>query len=162
VIEFRWYELVWAVINFAVLFFLLQKFLFRPVMSMMEKRRQEISANLKQAEEARQEAARLQAEYRQQLAAAQREAQEIMDRAVRAAEEAKARLVSEAQAEAARLRDRAVEAIAQEKDKALAELREEVTSLAIAAASRIIRRTMTEEDERRLVEEFARELGESP
>ncbi|MDI7249571.1 MAG: F0F1 ATP synthase subunit B [Bacillota bacterium] len=160
-IEFRWYELVWAVINFGILFFLLRKFLFGPVMGMMEKRRQEIAANLKQAEEARQETARLQAEYRAQLAAAQREAQEIMDRAVRAAEETRSRLVSEAQAEAARLRDRAVEAIAQEKEKALAELREEVTSLAIAAASRIIRRTMTEEDERRLVEEFAREMGET-
>lgn len=161
-IEFRWYELVWAVINFGILFFLLKKFLFGPVMGMMEKRRQEIAANLRQAEEARQEAARLQAEYRQQLAAAQREAQEIVDRAVRAAEEARTRLVSEAQAEAARLRDRAVEAITQEKEKALAELREEVASLAIAAATRIIRRTMTEEDERRLVEEFAREMGESP
>lgn len=159
-IEFRWYELVWAVINFGILFFLLRKFLFRPLMGMMEKRRQEISANLKQAEEARQEASRLQAEYRQQLAAAQREAQEIIDRAVRAAEEAKARLVSEAQAEAARVRDRALEAIVQEKEKALAELREEVTDLAIGVASRIIRRAMTEDDERRLVEEFARELGE--
>ncbi|MEW6397762.1 MAG: F0F1 ATP synthase subunit B [Bacillota bacterium] len=160
-IEFRWYELVWAVINFSILFFLLRKFLFGPVMGMMEKRRQEIAANLKQAEEARQETARLQAEYRGQLAAAQREAQEIMDRAVRAADEARARLVSEAQTEAARLRDRAVEAITQEKERALAELRDEVTSLAIAAAGRIIRRTMTEEDERRLVEEFAREMGES-
>lgn len=160
-IEFRWYELVWSVINFAILFLLLRKFLFRPVMGMMEKRRQEIAANLKQAEEARQETVRLQVEYRAQLTAAQREAQEIMDRAVRAAEETRSRLVSEAQAEAARLRDRAVEAIAQEKDKALAELREEVTSLAIAAAGRIIRRTMTEEDERRLVEDFARELGET-
>lgn len=160
-IEFRWYELVWAVVNFGILFFVLQRFLFRPVMGMMEKRNREIADNLRNAEEARAEAARLQAEYRQQLASAQREAQGILDRAVRSAEEAKSKIVEEAQNEAARLRDKALEAIGQEKEKALAELREEVTSLAISAASRIIRRTMTEEDQARLVTEFAREMGES-
>ena len=159
-LEFRWYELVWAVINFGLLFFILQRFLFKPVMGMMEKRRQEIADNLRRAEENQQEAARLQAEYRQQITAAQKEAQEVLDRALRAAEEARSRVVAEAQEEASRLREKAVEDIDREKEKALAELREEAASLAISAASRIIRRTMTEEDEKRLVAEFARDLGE--
>lgn len=152
-------EVVWAIINFLVLFLILKKFLFGPILGMMEQRRKEIAENLTKADEAQREAEKLRQEYLDQMAAARKEAQDIINQANKAGDSARAELLEEARAQASSLLSKAQETIQREKDKALAELREEVASLAILAASKVIDKTLTMDDHGRLVKDFVDEVG---
>lgn len=152
-------EVVWAIINFLALFIILRKFLFGPILGMMEQRRKEIADNLARADEAQREAEKLRQEYLDQMAAARKEAQDIINQANKAGEAARAELLEDARAQASNLLSKAQETIQREKDKALAELREEVASLAILAASKVIDKTLTVDDHGRLVKDFVDEVG---
>ena len=79
-----------AIINFLVLFFLLKKFLYKPVFNMLDARANEIDKNMSEAEQARDEAARLKAEYEESLKNAQTKAQEIIQNANKLGEETRA------------------------------------------------------------------------
>ncbi|MCL4424432.1 MAG: F0F1 ATP synthase subunit B, partial [Firmicutes bacterium] len=83
-------EVVWAIINFLVLFLILKKFLFGPILGMMEQRRKEIAENLTKADEAQREAEKLRQEYLDQMAAARKEAQDIINQANKAGDSARA------------------------------------------------------------------------
>lgn len=152
-------EVVWAIINFLVLFFILKKFLFGPILGMMEQRRKEIAENLTKADEAQREAEKLRQDYLDQMAAARKEAQDIITQANKAGDAVRAELLEETRAQASSLLSKAQETIHREKDKALAELREEVASLAILAASKVIDKALTMDDHGRLVKDFVNEVG---
>ncbi len=158
--ELKWYDFVWAVINFLVILAILYKLFYRPVLNFMENRRAEIARQISEAEQARAEASALLAQYREKISAAEREAQEIVARAVKAGEEERARLLEEGRDEAARLLEKARLEIQQERDAALAALRQEVATLALLAAGKVLERAVTEEDHQRLVQKFLSEVGE--
>ena len=80
--EFSTNELVWAIINFVVFLLLLRVFLYRPVLKLLDARRDEIQGNLAQAETARKEAEAARAEYERQAAKARDEAQAVISRAM--------------------------------------------------------------------------------
>lgn len=158
---FNIHEMAWAVINFVVFFLVLRLVFFKPVLKMLDGRRQEVEGNLARAERERLEAERLRQEYQSRLGGAQGEAEEIRGRAARSAEEARAQALERANAEADQLVKRAREGIARERDQALAELRRTAAELVAAAASRVLGRALTPEDHRRLQEEFVDKVGES-
>ena len=87
--EFSMNELIWAIINFVVFFILLRLFLYKPVLKLLDARRDEIKANLDQAEAARTEAEAAREKYERELARAREEAQNLIARAQAAAEKAK-------------------------------------------------------------------------
>ena len=152
-------ELIWAFVNFLVFVAILSRFFWRPVMDLLDRRREEIEANLAAAERAREEATRAEAEYRQRLAAAQREAQSILDRAAQLAEEERQQRLEAARREAEQLLERARATIEREKEQAIAALRREVADLTVMATERVIRRALNEEDRRRLVAEAVEEVA---
>lgn len=153
-------HMVWAIINFLILLFLLNKVLYKPLTGMMAAREKTIADNLQRAEQARAEAEQLRQQFAQQVAAAQKEAQETLAAARKAAEGARDEILGQARAEAARMIENAQAAIEREKQAALAELRQEVADLAILAASRVVKRSLDSGDQRRLVAEFVEGVGE--
>ncbi|MGB9791381.1 MAG: F0F1 ATP synthase subunit B [Thermacetogeniaceae bacterium] len=158
--EFTWYEFVWAIINFLVILAILYLFFYKPVLRFLDNRSEEIKRNISEAERARAEAEALLEDYRSKLAAAKQEAQEIVAKATKMGEEARSALLEQARAEAAAIMERAQQEIQRERDRALQALRQEVASLAIMAAEKILGRAITREDHMKMVGEFLDEVGE--
>ncbi len=152
--------MIWSIINFLVLFFLLKRFLWKPVLSIIEAREKEIAAQLEQAENAREDAVKVKEDYERRLAEAQRRAEEIIARATRKAEDLANEIKEKAQAEAAEILERAEETIRREKEEALAELRDQVADLALEVASKVLGRAVTDADHERLARQFLAEVGE--
>ncbi|HHW41910.1 MAG TPA: F0F1 ATP synthase subunit B [Syntrophomonadaceae bacterium] len=159
-VEFTWYEFTWAIINFLVILAILYKFFYNPVIKFLDNRSDEIRRNISEAEQARAEAEAVLEEYRNKLAGAKQEAQEIVARATRVGEEARAALLEQSRAEAAALLEKAHQEIQRERDDALKTLRQEVASLAVMAAEKILGRTVTKEDHTKMVDQFLDEVGE--
>lgn len=146
------------VVAFILLFLILRRYLFRPLLAVMAQREEEIARSLEAGERARQELARLEEEKARLLAAAREEGRELVRQAVREAEEARQRLLSEAREEAQQIRRRAQEAIELERQAALVELRREVVDLAILAASRAVLGKLDLAAHRQAVDEFIASL----
>jgi F-type H+-transporting ATPase subunit b len=146
-------------VNFLILIALLSKFLFSPLKKFLADRAAGIERALAEAKVAREAAAKSQEEYRAQVLATQREAAAMREQAQREVEAERQRLLKASRDEAQRLVDEARAAIEVETKRARATLREEVVSLSLAAAERLLGRSMTGDDQKRLAEQYVRELG---
>ena len=147
------------VVNFLILIFLLHRFLYKPLTQFLATRADGIKRSLEEAKAAREAAASAQQEYEARIAATRREAAALRESAVREVEEERQRLLKVSRDEAARLLTEAKVQIEQEVKRAKAELREEVVGLALGATERLIARSLTAEDHRRLAEQVAQEIG---
>jgi F-type H+-transporting ATPase subunit b len=146
-------------VNFLILIALLSRFLFTPLKTFLADRAAGIEKALAEAKIAREAAARAQEEHRAQIVATQREAAALRDQAQREVEAERQRLLKASRDEAQRLVDEARAAIEAEVKRARATLREEVVGLSLAAAERLLGRSLTGEDQKRLAEQYVRELG---
>lgn len=150
-------NLFWIVVQAATfLLFLVILWLvaFRRIGGILEDRRSRIEQGLRDADAARVEREQAASERLATLAAAREEANELLARAQRLADETREREMAATRGEIERLRDQAAADISAEKDRALADVRSEVADLALLAAGRVVGETMTNERERRLVQEF--------
>jgi len=148
------FQVIIAAANFAVFLVLMWTFAFKPVAKMLEDRRTRIEQGLRDAEQAKKDRESAEQERVTALAEARREANDILARAQKVAQETRDADIAATRAELERMKVRASEDIAAEKQRALAELRGEVADLALQAAGRVVRETMTDQRQRRLVEEF--------
>ncbi|MGH7384370.1 MAG: F0F1 ATP synthase subunit B [Candidatus Rokuibacteriota bacterium] len=146
-------SIVIQAINFLLLLVILVKLLYKPLLTKMEERTQAIRKSLDEAQAARAEAHREREEHAAKLQAANAEAQAIRATALREAAEEQRRLVEAARGEAGRLVESARNEMAQEVRRARQELRQEVADLAITAAERLIRKSLRDEDHRRIVQD---------
>ena len=151
------WKLGFQVINFLILLFLLNRFLFKPVLARLDERSTKISKGLEDAETAARDRELARAEREAAVAEARKEAQEMIARATKIAEDSRQEIVAAARTEAEKVATRAREEIVAEKDRAMAELRSTVADLALAAAGKLVRREMDGATQRRLVEEFLSE-----
>jgi F-type H+-transporting ATPase subunit b len=140
-------------INFGLLLFILIKLLYKPLMTKMQERTEAIRSSLEEAKSARAEAERERAEHAAKLQAAYAEAQAIRASALKEAAEEQRRLVEAARAEAARLVETARSELAQDVRRARQDLRQEVADLATTVAERLIRKSLRDEDHRRIIED---------
>jgi F-type H+-transporting ATPase subunit b len=146
-------QLIAQVANFIVLLVILRFTLYKPILRMLDERKQRIADGLNAAETARQEAAAAQANIQQQLDSARRDGQEIVATAQQVAGriQAEARDQAERDREAAAVRSR--QEIQQERDRAIADLRAEFADLTVAAAGRVIGESLDAQGHRRIIEE---------
>jgi F-type H+-transporting ATPase subunit b len=151
------FQVVIAAANFVVFLVLLWQFAFKPVAAMLAERRQRIEQGLRDAEQAKRDRESAEQERLAALTEARREANDILARAQKVAQETRDADIAATRTELERMRTRATDEIEAEKGRALAELRSEVAELALQAAGRVVRETMTDQRQRRLVEEFLAE-----
>ena len=149
-------------INFIILAIVLYKFLFKPLGSFMEKRAEGIRHSLEEAKQARDEVVRARSEYEESLRAARQEAAALRQRMDREITEERERLIQQSREDAHRMISQARAEIQQEVRRAKVELRDETVTLSLTAAERLLRRNLTEEDHRRLAEQYIEELGRTP
>jgi F-type H+-transporting ATPase subunit b len=151
----------WTVVLFAIFAFVLTKLGWKPLLAMIEEREKGIRDAVGSAEKANEEAQRLLAQHQELIREAGRQREEIMKRALADAETVRADLVAQAKAESDRMVQRAKDQIEREKKLAIQELRSQVADLAVEAASRIVKSSMTPEAQKKLVHEFIDTLPEA-
>lgn len=143
------------IINFLVIMTLLRMFLYRPVLNMLDQRRERIRESLSAAETARAEAATRTRENEEVLAQARREAQEIVRQAQETARRSQDEILAQARREADAIAQRAQVDVANERQQALAGLREEVGQLSLAIARKTIGASLVNEQAHaRIVDDF--------
>jgi F-type H+-transporting ATPase subunit b len=146
-------SLIVQAINFLVLLVILQRLLYRPLLAKMQERTAAIQKSLEEAQAARAEAARQAEDNAARLRAAHAEAAAIRDRALQEAHEEARRQIEAAQAHARRLVEDTKTQLEGEVRRAREELRREVAGLATAVAEKLIRRSLRDEDHRRIVDD---------
>ena len=158
-INFFW--VIVSSLNFIFFAVLLYWLFGKPVTRMLSERRARVEQGLADAEQARKDRDSAETERLATIQEARREANEIISRAQKVAQDAREADVAATKAELERLRERATAEIEAEKQRAMTELRGEVTDLALRAAGRVVGETLTTDRERRLVEEFLVEAGDT-
>ena len=157
--EINYHDLFWAIVNFVVLLAILYKFLYGPMLKMMEDRQNGIKNNISQAEEIRNEAEALRAQLSADMTNARKEAQDIINSAGKIAQEMKNEIIDQARSSALKITEKAQEEIQREKEEALSDIRNEVANLVILAAGKVLGDTMTIEQHRQQVEKYIQEVG---
>ena len=150
-------NLFWVIIsavNFLLFLAIIWTFAFKPVSKILSDRRSRIEQGLKDADQARRDRENAESERVATLTEARREANEIINRAQKVAQETRDADIAATREELDRMRTRAASEIESEKQRAIADLRAEVADLALAAASVVVGESMTDERQRRLVDEF--------
>jgi F-type H+-transporting ATPase subunit b len=150
--------MVWTLVVFVIAMAILAKVAFPRIADALDKRQKAIEDSIDTAERTREEARQLLDEYRERLTAARKQADEIIERANKAADAH----VAETKEEAARTREdlmaQARRDIEQETRRAIQDIRREVADLTVMATEKVTRKTLTEDDQRRLVEETLNDL----
>jgi F-type H+-transporting ATPase subunit b len=152
-------ELVWGTIAFLILLFLMYRTVFPQVNKAFKDRRANIEGKLEQAERDREEAEGLLEQYRRRLRDAEDETQRILEEARSNAERVRRDLLAKAETDAGRELDRARQAIRAERDQAIRQLRNEVGTLAVELATRVVGDSLDRDRQLRLVDEYIDELG---
>jgi F-type H+-transporting ATPase subunit b len=161
-LEINLFWILVAAANFIVFATILYVAFGKQVSGMLASRRERIEQGLRDAEQARRDRESAETERLAALTEARREANEILARAQKVAQETRDADIAATREELERMRVRASDEITAEKSRALSELRSEVANLALQAAGRVVRETMTDQRQRRLVEEFLEEAAPEP
>jgi F-type H+-transporting ATPase subunit b len=154
--------LISQIINFSLLAVLLYMLLYKPVLNMLNQRKERIAAGMADADAARASAAQAQQEYDRRIVEAQRKAQEIIGQAAQQGEQTRSAIVADAQREAEAIRQKARDEALQEKAHILAEVQSQIAGLSMLAAERVLGQAMDEGTQRRLIGQFLAELGPDP
>ena len=151
--------LLWATVVVFVLFArILGRFAWGPILKFVDDREKTIREQVDSAQLAAAEAKEMLAKHQEILKDAGREREEILQKALKEAEHVRGELVTKARADADQVLARAREQMGREKDQVIAELRGQVADIAVEAASRIVKSSLDEAAQRRLVDDYIKEL----
>ncbi|MDX6642548.1 MAG: F-type H+-transporting ATPase subunit b [Solirubrobacteraceae bacterium] len=150
--------MVWTLTAFLVTMWVLRKLAFPRIAEALDKRQRAIEESIEQAERTRREADELLAEYRERLKEARVQSEEIIARARKAAENMERETLEEAKQKREELLEQTRRDIEAETRRAIQEIRNEVADLTVLATEKVTRKALTEDDQRKLVEEALSEL----
>jgi len=148
--------------NFLLLLVLLRLVAYKPLLKVLEERQKYVANTIAHAENQRAEAEKIKAEYEAEMRRAREQAQAIIERATKAGEEQALNIIAQAKAEAERIKEGALADIQREREKAIAELRDQVASLALLVAGKVIKETLDVQAHERLVQDAIKEVGQLP
>lgn len=151
---------LYQLVAFVVLMWLLKKFAWGPLVRVMQKREEHVAHEIDTAEQARKEAEELLLEHKQMVKEAQQEAQTFIENAKKQGEIQKEEIIEQAKKEAQRLKEAAKLEIQQERENAVQALREQVASLSVMIASKVIEKELNEKDQEALIQEYIKKAGE--
>lgn len=152
------FVLLLQVVAFIILFLLLRKFLFRPLLEVIARREQELAEGLAAGARAKAELSRLDQEREQVLSSAREEGRQHVRLAVQEGEQAREHILREARDEAQDLKERAHQSIEQERQEVMLQLRHEVVDLALLAARQAVLTPLEETKHRQIVDDFISSL----
>jgi F-type H+-transporting ATPase subunit b len=154
-----WSHLVAQIISFCIVCALLYRFAYRPILKMLEERRQQIAQGLANTEKIKAELARTEAQRHEVMMQANAQAAKLIEEARAAAARLLEQETQKAIAAGQQIITKSREAAAQDYARMLAELRQEVGGLVVQTTARVTRKILTADDQRRLAEEAAEQLA---
>ena len=150
---------VWTIITFLLLFFLLAKFAWKPLLKALSEREEKIRSSLEKADEAQQKLERLSAEGEEIIGKARAEAQAIVSDGKVAAEKIRDEIETKAKEKANTIVAQAEKQISAEKEQAISDIRGEVAALSIQIAEKLIRKNLSKKDNMTLIKESLDKAG---
>ncbi len=154
--------ILWTILTFVIVLVILRSAAWKPLLGALAAREESIRASLREAEDARAQAARLLEENRRQLAQVEEQSQRIIREGRDMGERLKAELLEKANTSSLRMIEQAKQEISREKDAALTQLRAEATDLVIAAAGKILDANLDTPKQRQLADAAIREIAGAP
>lgn len=153
-------EIIYTIVNFAVLVVLLRLFLYKPILGMLDKRKNEINTALDAAENARKQVAATEENLRAEIARAREQAEAILTEAKTRGEQAREEIVATARREAQALTAQAKAEIESEKNRALAELKGQIADMVLLTTEKLLAGGLTEAQEKALLDQYIKEVGQ--
>ena len=150
--------MIWTIVAFAITLWVLKRYAFGPVQKLIDDRRDRIRQSIEEADRAREEARRLLEEHRALIGQAKGQAEEILAEARKVADAQRERLRGELEEDRQRRLDETQRQIEQATAQALGQIRDEVGKLSLLAAEKITRKSLTEKDQQRLIDEALAEI----
>ncbi|AGY37879.1 MULTISPECIES: F0F1 ATP synthase subunit B [Streptococcus] len=147
--------------SFLLLIFLVKKYAWGNITSILDARAEKITNDIDEAEAARQKAEELASKREEELAGSRKEAASIVENAKETAEKNKSQILSEATQEAVRLKEKAQQEIAHNKEEALNSIKGDVADLTVNLASKLLSQQLDTEGQRQLIDRYLDELGEA-
>ena len=151
---------LFILLNTLTIYFVAKKFLFVPVMNMIEARQKEIDDMYSAAGQAKSDAESMQSEYQQKLNQAQVTSEQIVKEAVARGQAREEEIIRKANADASAIMEKASADIAMEKKKAINDAKNEISGLAMAIAGKVVGRELNAADQSKLIDSFIDELGD--
>lgn len=159
-LNINFFTALFTLLNFLAVFFVLKHFLFQPVMKLIKDRQDEIDGMYADADQAKESAQALQAEYEQKLSVAAETSERLVKEAMARGQSKEEEIIRQANAEASAIMDKAAADIAQEKKKAINDAKDEISGMAMAIAEKVVGRQLNAQDQDKLFDEFLNELGD--
>ncbi len=150
--------MIWTLLLFGLSMYVLAKLAFPRISEALDKRQHAIEESIEAAERTRKEADEILAEYRQRLQEARKQAEEIIARSRKAAEVHEREALEEGKEKREQLLEQTRRDIESETRRAISEIRREVADLTVMATEKVTRKTLTEDDQRRLIDDALSEL----
>jgi F-type H+-transporting ATPase subunit b len=150
--------MIWTIVCFLVALFVLKRFAFGPIQTLIDERRERIRRSLEEADGAREEARKLLEEHRKLIGQARNEAEEILSEARQVGKAMQQRVKDETEADRQRRLEETKRQIEAETRRALEAIRAEVAELSLFAAEKVTRKSLDGKDKRRLIDEAIGEL----
>ena len=150
--------MIWTLISFAITFFVLKRYAFGPIQKLIDDRRVRIRDSVEEADRVRDEARSLLEEHKALLGQARTDAEAILAEARRIADAQQQRMREETEEDRKRRLEETERQIEQATNQALNELKQAVAMLSLEAAEKITRKSLTDSDQRRLIDEALAEI----
>ncbi|HEY3920982.1 MAG TPA: F0F1 ATP synthase subunit B [Gaiellaceae bacterium] len=150
--------MIWTIVSFAITLWVLKRYAFGPVQKLIDERRDRIRRSIEEADRAREEARSLLEEHRALIGQAKGDAEQILAEARKVADAQAERMRKETEGERQRRLEETKRQIEQATQQALGDLKREVASLSLLAAEKITRKTLTDADQKRLIDEALAEI----
>lgn len=152
-------EIIFAIVNFIILVSVLAKFLYRPFLEMLERRRQTIQDSFDHAAETNRMADEKMDEYSKRISNLESEGREIIKNAKIKAEVQASDIINEANVKAAEIASNAEKEVERQKAKALSEMKAQVAAMALLAAEKILERELEIEGQEHLIDNIIEQVG---
>jgi F-type H+-transporting ATPase subunit b len=150
--------MIWTVITFIILLFILKRVAWKPILTALDKRENDIKESLAQAEKARDEAKQILEENQANLAKAEEESRKIIEQSRTYAESLKEQLMRESKEQAKKIVDDASSEIQRNKDAAFEELKGQIAEIAVGAAEKIIRDTLDAQKSKQVIDKYLNDV----
>jgi F-type H+-transporting ATPase subunit b len=154
-----WPKLIAQTVNFGIVLFVLWKFAYKPILDLLEQRRKKIKESVNNADKIKAELAETEQARKDVLEKANDQAGKLTEEGREAAEKVREAETQKAIKEAEQIITKAREASQADHARMLTELRQEVGKLVVATTGKVIGKTLTDQDQQRLVEETNAELA---
>jgi len=156
-----WKLLLFQVVNFLVLLFLLKKFLYKPILNLLEKRQTKIRDGLKKAEEFEREWQKIRKIREEETMKAEEKTVQIIEKARKSAEAKEKEILGNISLKTEKMIEEAQIDISMEREKITDEIKKEMAKYIILAAEKVLERTLKEEDEKKIAEETLNALNKN-